>query len=96
MAKLRSKGSSATGSCATTTWCRCRSCPGASSTTSIATEATAARNVTRSRRSAAWSASSRSAAGLTSGRGDGSVSATVADAYLPEGEWYELPVFEGE
>jgi hypothetical protein len=28
-------------------------------------------------------------------QGDSSVVATVTDPYLPEGEWYELPVFEG-
>jgi hypothetical protein len=29
-------------------------------------------------------------------QGDASVLATVGDPYLPEGEWHELPVFEGE
>jgi hypothetical protein len=29
-------------------------------------------------------------------QGDSSVVATVNDPYLPEGEWHELPVFEGE
>ncbi len=28
-------------------------------------------------------------------QGDASVAATTADVYLPEGEWHELPVFEG-
>lgn len=28
-------------------------------------------------------------------QGDSSVVATTSDAYLPEGEWHELPVFEG-
>jgi hypothetical protein len=28
-------------------------------------------------------------------QGDSSVVATVTDPYLPEGEWHELPVFEG-
>jgi hypothetical protein len=28
-------------------------------------------------------------------QGDSSVVATVNDPYLPEGEWHELPVFEG-
>jgi hypothetical protein len=27
-------------------------------------------------------------------QGDASVVATVSDAYLPEGEWHELPVFD--
>jgi hypothetical protein len=29
-------------------------------------------------------------------QGNSSVVATVNDAYLPEGEWHELPVFEGD
>jgi hypothetical protein len=29
-------------------------------------------------------------------QGDSTVQATANDAYLPEGEWHELPVFEGE
>jgi hypothetical protein len=29
-------------------------------------------------------------------QGDSNVVATTADPYLPEGEWYELPVFEGD
>ena len=29
-------------------------------------------------------------------QGDASVTATTSDAYLPEGEWHELPVFEGD
>ncbi len=29
-------------------------------------------------------------------QGDASVVATTADAYLPEGVWHELPVFEGD
>jgi hypothetical protein len=29
-------------------------------------------------------------------QGTASVVATLNDAYLPEGEWHELPVFEGE
>jgi hypothetical protein len=28
-------------------------------------------------------------------QGDSSVTATVTDAYLPEGVWHELPAFEG-
>jgi hypothetical protein len=28
-------------------------------------------------------------------QGDASVVATTSDPYLPEGEWHELPVFEG-
>ncbi len=28
-------------------------------------------------------------------QGDSSVTATINDAYLPEGVWHELPVFEG-
>lgn len=28
-------------------------------------------------------------------QGDSSVTATTADAYLPEGVWHELPLFEG-
>jgi hypothetical protein len=28
-------------------------------------------------------------------QGDASVTATPSDAFLPEGEWHELPVFEG-
>lgn len=29
-------------------------------------------------------------------QGDASVTATINDPYLPEGEWHELPVFEGD
>jgi hypothetical protein len=29
-------------------------------------------------------------------QGDATVVATTADAYLPEGQWHELPAFEGE
>jgi hypothetical protein len=29
-------------------------------------------------------------------QGNSSVVATINDAYLPEGEWHELPVFEGD
>jgi hypothetical protein len=29
-------------------------------------------------------------------QGDASVTATTSDPYLPEGEWHELPVFEGD
>jgi hypothetical protein len=29
-------------------------------------------------------------------QGDASVTATISDPYLPEGEWHELPVFEGD
>jgi hypothetical protein len=29
-------------------------------------------------------------------QGDANVTATTSDAYLPEGEWHELPVFEGD
>jgi hypothetical protein len=29
-------------------------------------------------------------------QGDSNVLATVDDPYLPEGEWHELPVFEGQ
>ena len=29
-------------------------------------------------------------------QGNSSVVATLNDAYLPEGEWHELPVFEGD
>jgi hypothetical protein len=29
-------------------------------------------------------------------QGDSSVVAAITDAYLPEGEWHELPVFEGD
>jgi hypothetical protein len=29
-------------------------------------------------------------------QGDSGVLATVNDPYLPEGEWHELPVFEGQ
>jgi len=29
-------------------------------------------------------------------QGDSEVVATFTDPYLPEGEWYELPVFEGD
>ena len=29
-------------------------------------------------------------------QGTSSVVATINDAYLPEGEWHELPVFEGD
>jgi hypothetical protein len=29
-------------------------------------------------------------------QGDASVTATASDPYLPEGEWHELPVFEGD
>jgi hypothetical protein len=29
-------------------------------------------------------------------QGNASVAATINDAYLPEGEWHELPVFEGD
>lgn len=29
-------------------------------------------------------------------QGDSSVLATIGDPYLPEGEWHELPIFEGE
>jgi hypothetical protein len=29
-------------------------------------------------------------------QGDSTVVATVTDPYLPEGEWHELPVFEGD
>jgi hypothetical protein len=29
-------------------------------------------------------------------QGDSSVTATTNDAYLPEGEWHELPIFEGD
>jgi hypothetical protein len=29
-------------------------------------------------------------------QGDASVTATTSDTYLPEGEWHELPVFEGD
>ena len=28
-------------------------------------------------------------------QGDSSVTATINDAYLPEGVWHELPLFEG-
>lgn len=29
-------------------------------------------------------------------QGDSTVTATVNDAYLPEGAWHELPIFEGD
>lgn len=29
-------------------------------------------------------------------QGDAGVTATASDTYLPEGEWHELPVFEGD
>lgn len=29
-------------------------------------------------------------------QGDATVVATASDPYLPEGEWYELPVFDGD
>ena len=29
-------------------------------------------------------------------QGDSTVTATINDAYLPEGEWHELPIFEGD
>jgi hypothetical protein len=29
-------------------------------------------------------------------QGDSTVTATIDDVYLPEGEWHELPIFEGD
>jgi hypothetical protein len=29
-------------------------------------------------------------------QGNSTVTATINDAYLPEGEWHELPIFEGD
>jgi hypothetical protein len=62
----------------------------------VPTEATAARNVTPI--SAECGVVSIAAIGGAAHfkQGDASVTATVNDAFLPEGEWYELPVFEGD
>lgn len=60
------------------------------------TEATAARNTTP------ISADSGVVSVIAIGgaanfkQGDASVVATANDPYLPEGEWHELPVFEGD
>ncbi|HEX5079173.1 MAG TPA: hypothetical protein VFV80_08480 [Geminicoccaceae bacterium] len=60
-----------------------------------ATEATAARNATAI--SATCGVVSIVAIGGSAHfkQGNSSVVATTSDAYLPEGEWHELPVFEG-
>jgi len=60
------------------------------------TEATAARNATAI--SAACGVVSIIAIGGDAHfrQGDSNVVATTSDPYLPEGEWYELPVFEGD
>jgi hypothetical protein len=60
------------------------------------TEATAARNATAI--SAECGVVSIVAIGGAAHfkQGDSSVVATVSDPYLPEGEWHELPVFEGD
>jgi hypothetical protein len=62
----------------------------------VPTEATAARNVTPISAECGVVSIVAIGGGAHFKQGNSSVSATVVDAYLPEGEWYELPVFEGD
>ena len=59
------------------------------------TEATAARNATAISANAGVVSVIAIGGGAHFKQGDASVVATVNDPYLPEGEWHELPVFEG-
>ena len=60
------------------------------------TEATAARNATAISANAGVVSVIAIGGGAHFKQGDASVVATVNDPYLPEGEWHELPVFEGD
>jgi hypothetical protein len=62
----------------------------------VPTEATAARNVTPISAECGVVSIVAIGGGAHFKQGDASVTATVGDAYLPEGEWYELPVFDGD
>ena len=60
------------------------------------TEATAGRNATAISANAGVVSVIAIGGGAHFKQGDASVVATVNDPYLPEGEWHELPVFEGD
>jgi hypothetical protein len=60
------------------------------------TESTAARNTTAIAASAGVVSVIAIGGGAHFKQGDASVVATTNDPYLPEGEWHEVPVFEGD
>jgi hypothetical protein len=60
------------------------------------TESTAARNATAISANAGVVSVIAIGGGAHFKQGNASVLATVNDPYLPEGEWHELPVFEGD
>ena len=95
MARLRNKGSSATRLVRDDDSVPLPIMPWGTVHNLTPTEATAARNTT------AISADCGVVSIIAIGgpahfkQGQVSVTATIADAYLPEGVWHELPVFEG-
>jgi hypothetical protein len=95
MARLRSKGSSATRLVRDDDSVPLPIMPWGAVHNLIPTETTAARNTIAI--SAECGVISIVAIGGPAHfkQGNSSVSATVNDAYLPEGVWHELPVFEG-
>ena len=96
MARLRSKGSNATKLVRDDDLVPLPIMPWGTVHNLVPTEATAARNATPiSAECGVVSIAAIGGAGHFK-QGDASVTATINDAYLPEGEWYELPVFEGD
>jgi hypothetical protein len=95
MARLRRKGLGATELVRDNDGAKMPIMPWGKVHTLAPTEATAARNTT------AISATCGVVSVIAIGgdahfkQGDSSVVATVNDPYLPEGEWHELPVFDG-
>ena len=96
MARLRSKGSSATKLVRDDDLVPLPIMPWGTVHNLAPTEATAARNVTPI--SADCGVVSIAAIGGAAHfkQGDASVIATTSDPFLPEGEWHELPIFEGD
>jgi hypothetical protein len=96
MARLRSKGSSATRLVRDDDLVPLPIMPWGMVHNLTATEAAAARNATQISPECGVVSIIAIGGPAHFRQGDGSVSATVEDVYLPEGEWHELPVFDGD